>query len=68
MLYDIMYGNRLTDNTTEKIFRLYREDHRMANWIIVIDDDAATLKLAGHLLSKAGYRVTALKSGRLALD
>ena len=40
----------------------------MANWIIVIDDDAATLKLAGHLLSKAGYRVTALKSGRLALD
>ena len=40
----------------------------MANWIIVIDDDAATLKLAGHLLSRAGFRVTALKSGRIALD
>ena len=40
----------------------------MSNWIIVIDDDATTLKLAGHLLSRAGYRVTALKSGRTALD
>ena len=40
----------------------------MANWIIVVDDDATTLKLAGHLLSKAGYRVTALQSGRVAID
>lgn len=40
----------------------------MANWIIVIDDDVTTLKLAGHLLSKAGYRVTALQSGQTALD
>lgn len=40
----------------------------MANWIIVVDDDATTLKLAGHLLSKAGYRVTALQSGRIAID
>ena len=40
----------------------------MANWIIVVDDDVTTLKLAGHLLSKAGYRVTALQSGRIALD
>ena len=40
----------------------------MAHWIIVVDDDTATLKLAGHLLSKAGYRVTALRSGRIALD
>ena len=40
----------------------------MANWIIVIDDDVTTLKLAGHLLSKAGYRVTALQSGQIALD
>ena len=40
----------------------------MANWIIVVDDDATTLKLAGHFLSKAGYRVTALRSGRIALD
>lgn len=40
----------------------------MANWIIVVDDDVSTLKLAGHFLSKAGFRVTALQSGRLALD
>ncbi len=40
----------------------------MANWIIVVDDDAVTMNLAGHFLSKAGYRVTALQSGRLALD
>ena len=40
----------------------------MANWIIVVDDDATTLKLAGHLLSKAGYRVTALQSGQIAID
>ena len=40
----------------------------MADWIIVVDDDTSNLKVAGHILSKAGMRVTALKSGRLALD
>ena len=40
----------------------------MAEWIIVVDDDISTLKMAGHFLSKAGFRVTALQSGRLALD
>ena len=40
----------------------------MADWIIVVDDDTSNLKVAGHILSKAGMRVTALKSGRLALN
>ena len=40
----------------------------MAEWIIVVDDDTTTLKLAGYFLSKAGFRVTALQSGRTALD
>lgn len=40
----------------------------MADWIIVVDDDTGNLKIAGHILSKAGMRVTALKSGRMALD
>ncbi|MCR5565571.1 MAG: response regulator [Clostridiales bacterium] len=40
----------------------------MADWIIVVDDDTSNLKVAGHILSKAGMRVTALKSGKLALD
>ena len=39
-----------------------------ADWIIVVDDNASTLKMAGHILSRAGMRVTALKSGRVALD
>lgn len=40
----------------------------MADWIIVVDDDIANLKMAGHILSKNGMRVTALKSGALLLD
>ena len=40
----------------------------MADWIVVVDDDTATLKVAGLILSKAGMRVTAFSSGRLALD
>ena len=40
----------------------------MADWIIVVDDDTSNLKVAGHILSKAGMRVTALKSGTLTLD
>ena len=40
----------------------------MADWIIVVDDDTSNLKVAGHILSKAGMRVTALKSGRIALE
>ena len=38
------------------------------DWIIVIDDDVTNLKIAGTILSKHQMRVTALKSGRAALD
>ena len=40
----------------------------MADWVIVVDDDTANLKMAGHILSKHGMRVTALKSGKLLID
>ena len=40
----------------------------MADWIIVVDDDITNLKMAGHILSKANMRVTALKSGQALLD
>lgn len=40
----------------------------MAYWVIVVDDDAGNLKMAGHILSRANIRVTALKSGRALLD
>ena len=38
------------------------------DWIIVVDDDLTNLKMAGHILSKKGMRVTALKSGQALLD
>ncbi len=41
---------------------------KMASWIIVVDDDVANLKMAGHILSKNNMRVTALKSGKSLLD
>lgn len=40
----------------------------MADWVIVVDDDVANLKMAGHILSKNNMRVTALKSGKALLD
>ncbi|MBR2991852.1 MAG: response regulator [Clostridiales bacterium] len=40
----------------------------MAKWIIVVDDDTANLKIAGHILSKNNMRVTALKSGKSFLE
>ncbi len=40
----------------------------MADWVIVVDDDVANLKTAGHVLSKANMRVTALKSGKALLE
>lgn len=40
----------------------------MANWIMVVDDDTANLKMAGHILSRNNMRVTALKSGQALLD
>ncbi len=40
----------------------------MAKWIIVVDDDTANLKMAGHILSKNNMRVTALKSGNAFLE
>ena len=40
----------------------------MADWVIVVDDDETNLKMAGHILSKAKMRVTAMKSGRALLD
>ena len=40
----------------------------MSNWIIVVDDDVANLKMAGQILSKSNMRVTAVKSGQSLLD
>ena len=40
----------------------------MADWVIVVDDDMTNLKMAGHILSKCGYRVSAVKSGQAMLD
>lgn len=40
----------------------------MTKWIIVVDDDTANLKMAGHILSKNNMRVTALKSGSSFLE
>ncbi len=38
------------------------------DWIAVIDNDVAALKNVGTILSKQNMHVTALKSGRIALD
>lgn len=40
----------------------------MADWVIVVDDNLANLKMAGHALSKKGMRVSALRSGQALLD
>lgn len=40
----------------------------MSEWVIVVDDNIADLKLAGHLLSENGMRVTALNSGQALLN
>lgn len=40
----------------------------MADWVIVVDDDTANLKIAGRILSQANMRVTALKSGKALLS
>ncbi|MBR6274644.1 MAG: response regulator [Lachnospiraceae bacterium] len=40
----------------------------MANWVMVVDDDTANLKIAGTILSKNNMHVTAVKSGRAMLD
>ena len=40
----------------------------MADWVIVVDDDMTNLKMAGHILSKSGYRVSAVKSGQAMLE
>ena len=40
----------------------------MADWVIVVDDDITNLKMAGHILSKSGYRVSAVKSGQAMLE
>ena len=36
---------------------------KMADWVIIVDDDETNIKMAGRILSKAGMRVTAMKSG-----
>ena len=38
------------------------------DWVIVVDDDLTNLKMAGHILSKNGLRVSAVKSGQALLD
>jgi response regulator RpfG family c-di-GMP phosphodiesterase len=38
------------------------------DWVIVVDDDLTHLKMAGHILSRHGMRVSALKSGQALLE
>lgn len=38
------------------------------DWVVVVDDDVANLKMAGMILSKHHMRVTALRSGRALLE
>ncbi len=38
------------------------------NWVLVVDDDMANLKMAGHILSRQNMRVTAVRSGKAMLD
>ena len=38
------------------------------NWVVVVDDDIANLKMAGVILSKNNMRVTALRSGAALLE
>lgn len=40
----------------------------MADWIAVVDDDIMNLNVAGRILSQAGMRVSAVKSGQALLD
>ena len=40
----------------------------MTDWVIVVDDDETNLKMAGHILSRAHMRVTAMKSGEALID
>ena len=40
----------------------------MADWVIVVDDDETNLKMAGHILSRAHMRVTAMRSGEALID
>ncbi|MCR5282500.1 MAG: response regulator [Lachnospiraceae bacterium] len=40
----------------------------MAEWVVVVDDDVANLKMAGFILSKKNMRVSALKSGSGLLE
>ncbi len=40
----------------------------MADWITVVDDDTSNLKMAGHILTEQGLRVSALKSGEALLE
>ncbi|MCD7724720.1 MAG: response regulator [Clostridiales bacterium] len=39
----------------------------MSDWILVVDDSASNLKMASHILTEAGMRVSCLKSGGEAL-
>lgn len=38
------------------------------DWVVVVDDDVANLKMAGLILSRQHMRVTALKSGHALLE
>ncbi len=39
----------------------------MSDWILVVDDDVSNLKMASHILTGEGMRVSGLKSGAEAL-
>lgn len=45
-----------------------RSDCKDTYWILVVDDDASNLKMANHILSGEGMRVSLAKSGKEAIE
>ena len=64
------HGRRLLIHTETELANaseMRRGTHGKAD-IAVVDDDHANLRMAGHILSKAGYHVFGFSSGQALLD
>ena len=61
-------GELVITYETEFVGAEDKEKHDREVRVVVVDDDTANLQVAGHILSKNGFYVTALKSGQALLD
>ena len=67
-IYGVVHSVDYIEHICKGSDTVERSDCKDTYWILVVDDDASNLKIANHILSGEGMKVSLAKSGKEAIE